>query len=82
MSVSDEVEGKPDLDPDHRSLVVVINAGSQGVSFQDDAFGDREFMLHPVLVGAHDAMVRDAAYESDGTFVVPGRTAAVFVEPE
>jgi len=82
MSVSDEVEGKPDLDPDHRSLVVVINAGSQGVSFQDDAFGNREFMLHPVLAESHDAMVRDAVYESDGTFVVPGRTAAVFVEPE
>jgi pullulanase-type alpha-1,6-glucosidase len=82
MSVSDEVEGMPDLDPDHRSIVIVVNAGAQGVSFQDDAFEDRGFVLHPVFAGSADEVVRGAKYESNGTFVVPGRTAAVFVEPE
>ncbi len=82
MSVSDEVEGMENLDPEHRSVVVVINATADEVSFRNDAFEDREFMLHPVLAESADEVVRDAGYEPDGTFMVPGRTAAVFVEPE
>ena len=82
MSVSDEMAGEPDLDPSLRSLAVVINAGAAPLAFQHDAFRERRFTLHPVQATSGDAVVRQAAYEADGTFRVPARTAAVFVEAD
>ena len=75
MSVSDEVPGAPDLDPDHESIVVLINAGPEPVAFEAPGEG---YALHPTLREGSDERVKESRVDGR-TFRVPGRTAAVFV---
>jgi pullulanase len=62
--------------------VVLVNATPQAQSFSDTAFREQSLMLHPAQAISHDPVVRASKFqESSGTFTIPARTTAVFVEP-
>ncbi len=78
--VRDPLQGG-DLDEDADGLVVLFNATDEPVTYAlADAKG-ADMALHPVLAGSSDPVVRTAAFApEDGSFTVPARTTAVFVE--
>ncbi len=83
MSISDRVEGLPDIDPNYDMIVVVFNARGNAIRFQSDAFAGLPFELHPVQQNSFDVTVQFSLFDmDDGAFTVLGRTAAVFVLPE
>ena len=60
----------------------MLNAAPEARQFQADQLAGLTMALHPVQAHGVDAVVKTAAFESaTGTFTVPARTAAVFVEP-
>jgi pullulanase len=62
--------------------VVLVNATPQTQVFSDPAFRQQALLLHPVQAFSHDPVVRTAKFRSQtGTFTVPARTTAVFIEP-
>lgn len=81
MSLTDGVCAGDDLDPAHEAALVLVNATPSEQSLVvGEAAG---FTLHPVLQAAADARTREARFEaSEGRFVVPARTSAVFVKPQ
>jgi pullulanase-type alpha-1,6-glucosidase len=78
-SISDEVG--QELDHRYRSVLVVTNADKNPVSYVIPDYRGRHLHLHPVQVDGADPVVKTAAFATDtGTFTVPARTIAVFVE--
>ena len=78
----DEAEGDlPQLDPVFRRLVVALNATPGEVlhPWGPGVRPDAGLRLHPELRNSADPAVRRARVEAGG-LVIPGRTAAVFVE--
>ncbi|MCB0188822.1 MAG: DUF3372 domain-containing protein, partial [Caldilineaceae bacterium] len=73
MSLSDMVE--PDLDADREFIVVVFNANDAAQNISVNATAGMALGLHPLQTGL--AASFDAAI---GTFTVPARTTAVFVD--
>jgi hypothetical protein len=72
-----------DDDGDHSSelVVVLINAAPETQSLTVPELARRRLRLHPIQSGSADPIVRSARFQkSSGTFTVPGRTAAVFVD--
>jgi pullulanase-type alpha-1,6-glucosidase len=62
--------------------VVLVNATPQSQTFSDPAFKRQSLVLHPVQLFSHDPLVRTSKFSSrTGTFTVPARTTAVFIEP-
>jgi len=62
--------------------VVVVNATPQAQTFSDPAFRKQSLILHPVQALSQDPVVRTSKFQKHtGTFTVPARTTAVFVEP-
>ncbi len=62
--------------------VVLVNATPQAQTFSDPAFWRQPLVLHPVQLFSHDPVVRNSKFNSKtGTFTVPARTTAVFIEP-
>jgi pullulanase-type alpha-1,6-glucosidase len=62
--------------------VVLVNATPQAQSFTDAAFRKQQLMLHPVQAVSQDAVVRKSKFQGrTGTFTIPPRTTAVFIEP-
>ena len=62
-------------------MVVLINARPEPVTFQIAELAGEKLALHPQQRSSADPVVRQASFtRSTGTFRVPGRTAAVFVE--
>jgi pullulanase-type alpha-1,6-glucosidase len=79
MSLSDMVE--PDFDPELEQIIVLINANDEDQSFTLSDLMGAYVELHPVQQNSVDPLVRTASFnQATGTFSVPGRTAAVFVE--
>jgi hypothetical protein len=81
MRISDKVGA--DLDPNARSLVIVFNASdtTQSFSLADTARG--QFQLHKVQRNSEDVTVTLSKFaQKTGTFTVPARTTAVFVETQ
>ena len=70
-----------DLDPNYARVVALINATTQPQSFVVDGLAAVDLALHPVLMSSADGVVQSASF-SGGTFAVPARTTAVFVEIE
>jgi pullulanase-type alpha-1,6-glucosidase len=62
-----------------KSLVVVFNATPGEVTQHVSGLAGARMALHPVLANAADPVVRSARFEA-GTFTVPARTVAVFVQ--
>lgn len=82
MSIDDGT-GLTDLDPEHDAVVVVINGTSEEQSHTVPTA--KGFVLHPVLADSADSLVQDASFTeaaTEGTFIVPAYTAAVFVKPQ
>lgn len=66
----------------YKRIVVLINAAPAAQSYAVAALAGRPLQLHPQQSAGSDAVVKTAAFApSTGSFAVPGRTAAVFVEP-
>ena len=62
--------------------VVLVNATPQAQSFTDAAFRKQPLLLHPVQALSQDPVVRTSKFQSStGTFTIPARTTAVFIEP-
>jgi hypothetical protein len=81
MSLSDTVS--PDLDPTYESMVVLVNANDEQQVFTANAFKGKKLMLHAVQRSSVDPVVKTAKFNATtGTFTIPGRTTAVFVEYE
>ncbi|MEN4041328.1 MAG: pullulanase-type alpha-1,6-glucosidase, partial [Anaerolineaceae bacterium] len=81
MSLSDAPA--PDLDPTYEGLVVLVNANDEAQAFSADVFKGKKLMLHVVQRSSVDALVKTARFNPlNGTFTIPGRTTAVFVEYE
>jgi len=63
-----------------KSVTVVFNAGPGAVDQTVAAAAGSRASLHPVLADSADPAFADAAFDKrTGTFTVPGRTVAVFV---
>jgi pullulanase len=66
----------------YRSAVVLVNANPAPQQFAVAAAAGAAMQLHPVLATGSDERVKQARFSSaSGSFSVPGRTVAVFVEP-
>jgi pullulanase-type alpha-1,6-glucosidase len=81
MRISDTVGA--DLDPKAKSIVVVFNASdtSQTVSLASAA--GRHFQLHKVQRTSDDVTVTLSKFkQKTGSFTVPARTTAIFVETQ
>jgi pullulanase/glycogen debranching enzyme len=62
--------------------VVVVNATPEKQSFAEAAFRRQALLLHPVQALSHDPVVRTSRFNAQtGTFSVPARTTAVFIQP-
>jgi hypothetical protein len=69
------------VDRAHKVIVALFNANDVTQTFQESDFQGHLLSLHPVQVLSHDPVARTSAFNaSSGAFVVPARTAAVFVE--
>jgi pullulanase/glycogen debranching enzyme len=62
-----------------KSLVVVFNATPGEVTQHVAALAGARMALHPVLANSADPLLRTAGF-ANGTFTVPARTVAVFVQ--
>ena len=78
MSISDEVERLPAIDPEYEEIVVLFNASPELVSVSGEQWEGKEFQLHPVLVEGSDKATASSSF-ARGEFIVSGRTTAVFV---
>jgi pullulanase len=62
--------------------VVLVNATPQTQTFTDSAFKKESLFLHPVQAISQDPIVRTSKFQKQtGTFTIPPRTTAVFIEP-
>ncbi|MEU4240538.1 pullulanase-type alpha-1,6-glucosidase [Actinoplanes sp. NPDC026619] len=69
------------LDRNYRSVTVVFNATSAATNQTVAALAGKQVSLHPIQRASADPVVRTASFaRSTGTFTVPARTVAVFVE--
>ncbi|MBK8989097.1 MAG: pullulanase-type alpha-1,6-glucosidase [Chloroflexi bacterium] len=80
MNLADLGAGITDLDPSHDWIVVLFNANDVTQTISSTAWLNQELTLHPVQANSVDEVVKQTTFDSaTGTFVVPGRTTAVFV---
>lgn len=69
------------FDKKNRRIVVIWNAQPDAVDVADSTLAGLKLKLHKVQKSSYDAVVRTSAFTpATGTFHIPGRTAAVFVE--
>jgi hypothetical protein len=71
-----------DIDREFDRIVVLFNATDASVGF-DSVLDGTQLDLHPVQADSVDPVVKTSEYDSaDGSFSIPARTTAVFVEDE
>ncbi|UUU34427.1 pullulanase-type alpha-1,6-glucosidase [Streptomyces sp. CA-210063] len=64
-------------------LVVVFNSTPENRNQTVEDLAGTAYALHPVQAAGADSTVKNASYEAEsGTFVVPGRTVAVFARSD
>ena len=74
------LEDADDLDPALESVTVIFNGTPDVQQLTVPELAGR-LRLHPVQQGSSDSLVKFSRARADGTFVVPGLTTVVFVEP-
>ncbi|MGS2615462.1 pullulanase-type alpha-1,6-glucosidase [Micromonospora sp. LZ34] len=69
------------LDPRWMSVIVVFNATAEAATQRPTGLRGADVTLHPVLRTSADPVLRTASFDaSTGTFTVPARSVAVFVQ--
>ncbi len=62
-------------------IVVLFNATDEPVVFTEAALINAVLLLHPIQQASYDPVVRTANFDTNtGTFTIPARTTAVFVQ--
>ena len=62
--------------------VVLVNATPQAQTFTEPSLKKQALILHPLQAISSDPVVRTSKYQyQSGTFTVPARTTAVFIQP-
>ena len=79
MSIDDTVGA--DLDEEADAMWVLFNATDDALAFEIAEIAEADVVLHPVQAGSVDEVVKGSAFDT-GTFTVPARTTAVFVQLE
>ncbi|KAL3700593.1 hypothetical protein R1sor_018615 [Riccia sorocarpa] len=83
-SIEDGEEGDfglAQLDRKYRKVVVIFNARPDGVKSEVEFFRSLQMSLHPIQMTSRDELVKVSTFDATtGTFSVPARTTAVFVE--
>ncbi len=81
MAISDKVV--PALDPHAKCIVVFFNVDKVAQTIRVTDFIGTPLELHPILQRSHaDPAVRQCEHDREtGSFTIPARTTAVFVEP-
>ncbi|SHF16131.1 alpha-1,6-glucosidases, pullulanase-type [Microbulbifer donghaiensis] len=70
-----------DFDRRYERVLVLFNGDDETVQFGSDSLRGLRLKLHPLQRNSADARLRDVDFDRDtGTFTLPGRTTAVFVE--
>ena len=71
-----------DLDPDADRLAVLFNPTDAAITYAVGSWaGEDGVALHPVQAASADPVVRGATFDAaTGTFTIPARTTAVFVD--
>lgn len=78
----DDGAGPEDIDPSLDGLAVVINARPGEVSVHVSELLGRFLHLHPIQMAGMDEVVKATRFDTPtGTLTVPGRTAALLIEP-
>ncbi len=81
MQIADPSDGAVVLDAVHDGVVALFNPTDDAIDFTAGALAGTGMYLHPVLAGSVDPIVRTASFDdATGTFSIPARTAAVFVD--
>jgi len=82
MAISDKVGRK--LDPDAKSIVVLFNVDKIAKTISLPDYAGIPLELHPILRNSiADLVVKQSQYNAPtGTFTIPPRTTAVFLERE
>ena len=81
MQISDPSDGAADLDHVLDGLVSLFNPTDDPIEFAAPGLAGTAMHLHPVLVHSVDAVASTASFDdATGTFSIPARTAAVFVD--
>jgi len=79
FSLSDEAGS---VDRRHSLAAVLLNANDEAQTLQVPEVAGQPLVLHPVRAASGDPVVRTAVFDAaSGSFIVPARTAAVFVAP-
>ncbi|MFC3741277.1 pullulanase-type alpha-1,6-glucosidase [Paractinoplanes deccanensis] len=69
------------LDPRWKSVTVIFNSTSAAATQTLPSAAGQKVALHPAQRASHDPLVRTASFAAaTGTFTVPARTTAVFVQ--
>ena len=79
MTLANQVEGLPSIDPNYELLVVVFNATTETQQVQDAGWAGQGLTLHPALQASGDPVVLAAGVDERGVARVPARTVGVFV---
>jgi hypothetical protein len=80
--IVERIVGKSGSCTPAKQAVVLVNATPQSQTFSDAAFKRQPLILHPVQIASYDPVVRKSKFNSQsGTFTIPARTVAVFIEP-
>ena len=81
MQIADPSDGAVDLDEDHDSVISLFNPTDEPIDFTVAGLVGADVELHDVLADSVDPVVASSSFDpTSGTFAIPARTAAVFVE--
>ena len=80
MQILSQGDGLETLDSKWKSVFVVFNTTGRVAAGDLPDLSDRNYVLHPVQARGTDPIVKRSSM-TDGSYSVPARTVAVFVEP-
>ncbi len=81
MSLDDASPDAEPLDRNYSRIYVLFNSLQTEQCHKVDALQGASFVLHPVQKESSDSRLAEARFDiREGSFCIPGRTTAVFVE--
>ncbi|WP_295801057.1 pullulanase-type alpha-1,6-glucosidase [uncultured Microbulbifer sp.] len=74
-------DSEGDIDRYYQRIVVLFNGDKETVTFSNAALSGKHLKLHPLQRHSADPALRGASFDPNtGTFTLPGRATAVFVQ--